>query len=277
MNQKLLEKRFLEMIEEDQGDLDITTEFTPNKKVRAEIIANEEGIVSGIYELEVLFRLFDIRAKPLVRDGEKIKKEQQVFSLMGDSKDILLVERTALNILSRMSGVSTLSREFINKTKRFNVKVAATRKTTPLFSYFEKRAVKIAGGDMHRFNLSDEVLIKDNHLRMFRDVGKAVKTAKKSTSFTKKVEIEVNNTRDAILAVKNGADIIMLDNMSVENIRETIYKLEEEGLREKVIIEVSGRINLDNVVRYAETGVDVISIGQITHSAPALDFSLRIL
>ncbi len=277
MNQKLLEKRFLEMIEEDQGDLDITTEFTPNKKVRAEIIANEEGIVSGIYELEVLFRLFDIRAKPLVRDGEKIKKEQQVFSLMGDSKDILLVERTALNILSRMSGVSTLSREFINKTKRFNVKVAATRKTTPLFSYFEKRAVKIAGGDMHRFNLSDEVLIKDNHLRMFGDVGKAVKTAKKSTSFTKKVEIEVNNTRDAILAVKNGADIIMLDNMSVENIRETIYKLEEEGLREKVIIEVSGRINLDNVVRYAETGVDVISIGQITHSAPALDFSLRIL
>lgn len=279
MHAKILEQKLLDMVKEDLGFYDITTEFVQDKKVKAEIISKTNGIVSGIYELKTLFNLFEIKVTEYVGDGEKIKKNQKIFLLNGRSRDILIVERTALNILSRMSGITTLTNEFVVKTKKTNplVKIAATRKTTPLFGYFEKKAVKIGGGDTHRLNLSDAVLIKNNHLKLFDNVVDAIKTAKKNTSFTHKIEIEVSNIKDAILAAGNGADIIMLDDMSVADVKKTIYELKKQGLRDRVIIEASGGISLENIEEYASSGVDVISIGALTHSVPALDFSLEII
>lgn len=276
MHAKILEQKLLDMVKEDLGFYDITTEFVQDKKIKAEIIAKSKGVVSGIYELKILFQIFGIKAREHIRDGEKTTNNKKIFSLEGGSKDILMVERTALNILSRMSGITTLTDEFVVKTKKINplIKIAATRKTTPLFGYFEKKAVRIGGGDTHRFNLSDAVLIKDNHLKLFKNIHDAIKTAKKNTSFTHKIEIEVSNLKDAVLAAKNNADIIMLDNMSVADVEKTIYELKKQGLREKVIIEVSGGINPENVEEYAASGADILSIGALTHSAPAMDFSL---
>jgi nicotinate-nucleotide pyrophosphorylase (carboxylating) len=280
MQQKILERKLLGMVEEDLGLYDLTTVFTPCRKVRAKIIARDLGVVCGIYELQILFNLFNIKSETPLKDGDKIRRNQEIFSLKGNSKDILTVERTALNILSKMSGVGTLTREFVGKVQGVNpkIRIAATRKTTPLFGYFEKKAVKAGGGDTHRLGLGDEVLIKDNHLRLFGDdVAKAIKTAKKETSFSHRIEIEVDNVGDALTAAKTGADIIMLDNMSVGEIKKTVSALEKEGLRGDVLLEVSGGITLENISGYAKTGVDVISTGALTHSAPALDFSLRIL
>ena len=268
------------MVEEDIGPCDITTTFAPDKKVKAEIVAKDDGVISGISELLVLFKLFSIKARPLLKDGDKVKKKQRIFLLDGRSRDILVVERTAINILSRMSGISTLTRQYVAKASAANpkIRVAATRKTTPLFGYFEKKAVKIGGGDTHRLGLYDLVLIKDNHLRLFKDnVGSALKAARKETSFSHKIEIEAKKIEDALLAAEYGADIIMLDNMSVSEIKKAVSGLEKMGLRGRLLLEASGGINLENIGEYAKTGVDILSIGRLTHSAPSLDISLEIL
>lgn len=280
MNELLLEKIFLRMVEEDNGPCDITSAFAPDKRVKAELVSKDDGIVSGMAELSTLFRLFSISARPLVKDGERIKRKQRIFSLDGRSRDILLVERTAVNVLSRMSGVSTLTARYVAEAKQANqrVRVAATRKTTPLFGFFEKAAVKAGGGDTHRLGLSDLVLIKDNHLRLFKDnVASALKAARRETSFAHKIEIEVKKAEDAVTAAEYGADIIMLDNMTISEVKKSISALEKAGLRSRVLLEVSGGISLENIAEYARTGVDVISVGRITHSAPALDMSLEIL
>ncbi|MBN2250601.1 MAG: carboxylating nicotinate-nucleotide diphosphorylase [Candidatus Altiarchaeota archaeon] len=277
--EKILEKKLLEMVEEDLGFCDVTTSFTPEKKVSAQIVAKEAGIVSGMHELSALFRMFDIKAAPKVRDGAKIKKSQILVTLHGSSRDILVVERTALNILSRMSGISTLTRAYVDKAREANpkIKVAATRKTTPFFAYFEKKAVKNGGGDTHRLGLGDEVLIKDNHLKLFGSVPEALKAAVKETSFAHKIEIEISRVKDAVPAAASGADVIMLDNMTPEQIKKAAALLEKWGLRKKVMLEASGGITLENIREYAKTGADVLSIGRLTHSAPALDVSLKIL
>jgi nicotinate-nucleotide pyrophosphorylase (carboxylating) len=279
MNQRLLEEMFLRMVEEDVGSGDVTTELTPQKKVKAEIISNSDCVISGIEELKILFNLFNIKVLESVEDGIEVGKDQKIFVLSGNSDDILLVERTSLNILSRMSGVATLTREFIRKARSGNprIKVAATRKITPLFGYFEKKAVKTAGGDPHRSGLYDMVLIKDNHLRLFRDVREAIKKAKENTSFSHKIEVEVNNVKDAVASAEEGADIVMLDNMSVEQVKAAMENLRDRKLRDRMVVEVSGGITLENISDYARLGVDVISVGRLTHSAPARDFSLRIL
>ena len=280
MNETLVEKRFLQMVEEDIGPCDITTTFSPDKKVKAEIVAKDDGIISGISELLVLFRLFSIKAKPLLKDGDKVKKKHRIFLLEGRSRDILIVERTAINILSRMSGISTLTRQYVAKASAANLKVrvAATRKTTPLFGFFEKKAVNVGGGDTHRLGLYDMVLIKDNHLRLFKDnVGSALKAARKETSFSHKIEIEAMKIEDALLAAEYGADLILLDNMSVSEIKKAVSGLEKMGLRGRVLLEASGGINLENIGEYAKTGVDILSVGRLTHSAPSLDISLEIL
>lgn len=279
MQGRRLEEKLLGMVYEDAGFSDITTAFTPEKNVEAEITVKGAGVVSGLCELSALFRLFSIAFVRKAKDGDKVKKGQAVFLLKGRSCDILVVERTALNILSRMSGISTLTRQYVEKASKTNpkIRIAATRKTTPFFGFFEKKAVKIGGGDTHRLGLGDEVLIKDNHLRIFGNIERAVKTAKKETSFTHKIEVEVGRESDAVAAALNGADIIMLDNMTVAGVKKTIMALEKKGLRNKVLIEASGGISLENVSDYARTGADVLSIGRLTHSAPALDVSLEIL
>lgn len=280
MNGVLLEKRLLQMVGEDLGPCDVTTVFSPDKKVKAEIAAKEDGIICGISELSALFRLFSIKAQSLLSDGQKVKKKQRIFLLEGRSKDILTVERTAVNILSRMSGIATLTKKYVDKASLANpkIRIAATRKTTPTFGFFEKKAVAAGGGDTHRLGLYDLVLIKDNHLRLFADnVASALKAARKETSFSHKIEIEVRKAQDAYIAAEYGADIVMLDNMSAPEIKKTVSGLEKRNLRSRVLLEVSGGINLENLGEYAKTGADILSVGRITHSAPALDMSLEIL
>jgi len=278
MDSTTLREKLLEMVREDSGVDDITTDFTPNRKVRAEIIAKESCIVAGISELNVLFSPFNIKSLNSINDGAKAKKNQRILTLSGNSHDILIVERTALNILSRMSGISTLTAEILKKAKKTNpkIRIAATRKTTPLFGYFEKRAVKLAGGDTHRLGLCDEVLIKDNHLKLFKSVSEAIRKAKENTSFAHKIEIEVSTPREALEAARAGADIIMLDNFTPKRIKEAMALLEKNKLRKKVVLEASGGIMKENIKDYARTGVDVISLGMLTHSAKAKDFSLKI-
>ncbi|HEX54636.1 MAG: carboxylating nicotinate-nucleotide diphosphorylase [Candidatus Altiarchaeales archaeon] len=279
MNSKLLESKFIQMLEEDVGSGDITSRIIPRKIVRAEIIANEECIISGIEELRILFNLFDIKVLRSARDGEKIKRNQRVFLLSGNSHDILIVERTALNLLSRMSGISTTTKEFIEKVRKIDskIRVAATRKTTPLLRYFEKKAIMIAGGDTHRIGLYDAILIKHNHLRLFNNLEDAIRKFKKEKSFIHKIEIEVDSVEKAVRAAREGVDVIMFDNMTMDEIREAISILKKEDLRDKVILEASGGINLSNIEEYAKTGVDIISIGSSIYSAKPIDFSLRIV
>ncbi len=267
------------MVYQDTGVSDITTSFTPEKTVKAEIIVKDSGIVSGVYELSVLFKLFGIGYVCKVPDGGKVRKSDKIFLLQGNSRDILIAERTALNILSRMSGISTLTRLFVDKASKANpkIRIAATRKTTPSFGFFEKKAVGLGGGDTHRLGLGDEVLIKDNHLRLFGSVREALKKAKHETSFAHKIEIEVTRPEDALEAAACGADIILLDNMTVAGVRKTVSLLEKKGLRDNVLIEASGGITFENVAEYAKTGADILSIGRLTHSAPAMDISLEIL
>lgn len=275
MLSEILEKKFIEMLVEE--GIDVTTKFTPQKKVIAQIIAKEDGIAAGVYELKVLFETFKIDVLQAVKDGERFKDRDILFILEGDSHKILNVERTALNIFSRMCGIATLTNKFCEIAKKVNpnIRIAATRKTTPLFRYFEKRAIEIGGGDTHRMDLEDNVLIKDNHLTLFHNnVEDALKAAIKSASFTNKVEIEVRSKEDALKAAKY-AEIIMFDNMNPDEIAASIREVRKKN--KNILFEVSGGIDLGNVAEYARTGADVLSIGALTHSARQIDMALKIV
>jgi len=179
----------------------------------------------------------------------------------------------------RMSGISTVTSKLVKEVKKVNkdVIIAGTRKTTPGLQFLEKEAIKVGGGDTHRFRLDDCILIKDNHIAIVGSVKTAVELAKEYVSFTKKIEVEVESTKDALEAVITGADIVMLDNMNPTEVMNVLNSLENKNLRDKILIEVSGGITPDNIIDYAETGVDVISTGYITHSARSLDMSLEII
>ncbi|OFV66988.1 MAG: nicotinate-nucleotide pyrophosphorylase [Candidatus Syntrophoarchaeum butanivorans] len=257
-------------IEEDLGGY---IEFMPEGEAKAEIVVKEDGILSGIREAGSVFEYFNLLTDLCFEDGDPIRKGDVVLRVKGDCRDILKAERLALNFLGRMSGIATLTHEFVKRAAP--VKIAATRKTTPGFRIFEKRAVVAGGGDPHRFNIADMVMIKKNHIALI-GLERAIELGK-GVSFTKKVEVEVTAAEDALRAAELGADVIMFDNMRPDEIREAISSLEARGLRERVLLEASGGITLDNVSEYAASGVDVISVGAITHHAVWLDFSLRIV
>lgn len=211
-------------------------------------------------------------------EGKTIKAGDVLMRLEGRARSIFAAERVALNLLMRMSGVATATREMLKLARKVNPKVvvAATRKTLPRFSYFDKRAVRAGGGDPHRFGLDDCVLIKSPHIKLTGSVKEAVKRARRA-SFTKKIEIEVSNAKDALEAARSGADIVMLDNMSPTEVKRAIELLKRAGLRERVLIEASGGIKPANVTSYVATGVDIVSSSYMTFKAPALDMNLEIL
>lgn len=259
-------------IEEDIGYNDMSCAIIPDCKVHAEVIAKDDGIIAGLGEATQIFEYFEIFATTDLSNGDVIKKNHLVFSLEGSARYILKAERLVLNFLGRMSGIATLTRKYVDKA---GVRIACTRKTTPGFRKFEKLAVMAGGGDPHRFNLSDAILIKDNHIAVI-GLEKAIANAKKMASFTQKIEVEVEDVESAIRAAELGVDIIMFDNMKVSEIKKCINILSEKGLREQIILEASGEISLENIEDYAGSGVDVISVGALTHSSPWLDFSLEI-
>jgi nicotinate-nucleotide pyrophosphorylase (carboxylating) len=260
-------------IEEDLGDNDISCSIVPDCRTQGEVVSNDDGIIAGLGEATQVFEYFDVFATTDFSDGSVIKKNDVVFTLEGGARSLLRAERLALNFLGKMSGIATLTRKYVDRAPV--VRIACTRKTTPGFRKFEKKAVIAGGGDPHRFNLSDAVLIKDNHIAI-TGLEKAVKTAKSAASFTQKIEVEVQDLETAVRAVELGVDIIMFDNMPVHEIEKTVEELVEKRFKKGIILEASGGITLENVRDYANTGLDIISVGALTHSSNWLDISMRI-
>ncbi len=267
----------LKFLEEDAPFGDVTSEAVIPEGIRAKavIISKQEGIIAGVEEAKALFEHFSVKVSVKKRDGEEVKRGDVILELEGDARSILLVERTALNIMGRMSGIATEVRRLVEKVRAVNpkVRVAGTRKT--LLKPLDKRAILIGGGEPHRFSLSDAILIKDNHLALV-PLEEAIRRAK-AFSVYKVVEVEVETLEDAIKAAKAGADVVMLDNMSPAEIAETVEALRREGLRERVKIEVSGGITPENIGEYAALDIDVISLGYLTHSVRNFDVSLEII
>lgn len=257
---------------EDLGFGDITSDALIDGSLTgtAAVIANEQCVVAGIYEAEEVFHYFNLKTNALVSDGESVVKGDTILEISGSLKSILSAERTALNFLMRMSGIATVAHNLSSKLS--HAKIAATRKTTPGFRAFEKKAVVLGGGDPHRFCLDDLILIKDNHIAVLGGVDKAVIRAKKY-SFTKKVEVEVESIEDSEIAVNAGADIILLDNMSPEDAAKC-YRL-IKSLNPSICVEVSGTITPETAPLY-DACADVISLGWITHSVRSIQFSLDV-
>ena len=266
------------MLKEDEGFGDITSNalIPEDKTFYAKLVSKDDGILAGIEVIKGMFEEYGIDILSSMADGDTIKKGDILLELEGNARKILLLERTALNLLMRMSGVATKTNRIVKSVNEINdkIRVAGTRKTAPALQKFDKMAISIGGGDPHRSALDDMVLIKDNHIAVVGSVEEALKRAKKNVSFSKKIEIEVENADDAVIAAKNGADIIMFDNMSPNEAQDTLDILIENGLRENVLIEISGGITEDNILDYAPLDVDIISLGSLTHQASSLNFSL---
>jgi nicotinate-nucleotide pyrophosphorylase (carboxylating) len=277
---KIREEKLRQMLADDVGQGDVTAQavIPPNLKVNAMIIGEEEGVAAGIEEVTILAECLGLKVKAKVADGETIKNKQVLMEISGDARTVLSAERTMLNLLSRMSGIATATRTLTEKLERAGAKarIAATRKSAPGLLYFDKRAVVIGGGDPHRLHLDDMILIKDNHIAIVGSPEEAVKKAKANASFTKKIEVEVTKAPDALKVAQAGADAIMLDNFSIEQVKETVALLEKAGFLGKVVLEASGGITAENAMDYAMAKVDVISMGELTHSVKALDISLEI-
>ena len=265
-------KQLLQFLAEDIGKGDITSALLPKRKISVRIISREAAIVAGVMYAKEIFKLKGCSSKILKKDGSKIKPNQTIMTVTGEAGKILTCERTALNLLTRMSGIATQTNELVKKIPN-KTKLYATRKTAPGLRYFDKEAVEMGGGKKHRLRLDEMVMIKDNHIAVGNSLSSLIKKAKKRY---KKFEVEVENTSDAVLAAKEGATIIMLDNFSPAQIKKTIQILKNQKLRNKVMLEASGGITSKNISKYGQTGVDIISVGSITNSVKGIDVSLEI-
>ena len=277
---KILEEKLRQILAEDIGQGDVTAQaiIPPNLNVKAIVITKEEGVAAGIEETIILAEYLGLKVKAKVADGEKIRNKQVLMEISGDARTILSAERTMLNLLSRMSGIATITRTLTEKLGKTGAKakIAATRKSAPGLLYFDKKAVTIGSGDPHRLHLDDMILIKDNHIAIVGSPEEAVKKAKANASFTKKIEVEVTKASDVLKVAQAGADAIMLDNFSIEQVKDAVGLLKKAGFLGKVILEASGGITAENSMDYAMAKVDIISMGEITHSVKALDISLEI-
>ncbi|HOZ42424.1 MAG TPA: carboxylating nicotinate-nucleotide diphosphorylase [Methanoculleus sp.] len=268
----------LRFIREDAPWGDVTSEtVVPDVTCRAVVRAKSQGIVAGLSEARRLFEHFGVTVRERSADGRAVAPGTVLLDLDGPARAILLVERTALNIIGRMSGIATRTREAVEAVRAVSpdVRVAATRKTAPGLRALDKKAVILGGGDPHRYTLSDMVLIKDNHLAL-TPLAEAIRRAKKESLY-RVVEVEVETVEDAVTAAGAGADIVLLDNMTPDTVREAVRALAGRGLRDRLTLEVSGGVGEDTLVGYAATGVDIISMGALTHTVRNFDVSLDIL
>lgn len=264
------------MLEEDEGFGDVTSNALIDKDDVSvgQIFSKEDGILAGIDIAREIFESRDITVIFNLNDGTEISKGDLLIHVVGNTRDILLLERTVLNLLMRMSGVATAANHYVNLVKDYDVIVAGTRKTAPAIAKFDKYALAVGGADTHRFSLDDMVLIKDNHIMAVGTPLDALKKAQNNVSFSKKIEIEVETLEDAIQCVENKADIVMLDNMDPSEVKEVLNQLNKLGIRNNSLIEVSGGINHETIREFAEVGVDIISSGALTHSTRSLNFGL---
>ena len=268
-----------QMLRDDVGFEDITSNAVvdPYKIVTVFIQSMDVGIFAGGSIVTKLFEENDVEVKLSVMEGAPIGYFDVLMSVRGYARDVFRVERTALNLLMRMSGVATMANHYCELVKDYNVIVAGTRKTMPGLSKFDNYALKVGGADTHRLRLDDMILIKDNHIKTCESPVEALKKAQDYVSFSKKIEIEVETIEDALECVVNSADIVMLDNMSPKDVKKVMNKLIDLDIRYDSLIEVSGGITEDNIVEYAKTGVDIISIGALTHSARSLNFTMEVI
>ncbi len=268
-------KELQRFLSEDIQTGDITSALLTKKKITAKIISKQQGVIAGIKFAKNMFQLKGCDAKAFVKDGVRVKPNQKILEVSGNTQSVLSCERTALNLLSRMSGIATQTSFLISKIRKVNKKtnLYSTRKTAPGLRIFDKEAVKIGGGHKHRMALDEMIMRKDNHLVLCNSMEGIIKQAQKKR---KRVEIEVENQKDALLAAKIGAPIIMLDNFTPTEIKRTIAALHKKKMRNKVKLEASGGITSKNIIAYAKTGVDIISVGSITNSVTGLDLSLEV-
>jgi nicotinate-nucleotide pyrophosphorylase (carboxylating) len=281
LNRSVVEDMIRSFLAEDLGYGDITTNVLLDSKLRGkgEVVCRENAVIAGIEEALVLLELAGCNGVAKAQDGDRVRAGSVILTARGPARGLLGVERSLLNLLSHMSGVATSTADLVtisNKESRGKVRIACTRKTLPGLRYFEKKAVELGGGDTHRLRLDDAVLIKDNHLKLAGSIIDSVRKAKKKTSFTKKIEVEATTPDQALEAAHAGADIVLLDNMTPKEVERSVSLLRAKGLRDRIIVEASGGIREENLASYAKTGVDVISVGGITNSAPAIDMSLEI-
>ncbi len=272
---KLNADRLIRMaLEEDITSEDITTNSVMREKQRGEVqlLCKETGIIAGIWVFERVFTLLDENTETefYVKDGDKVEKGQLLGIVRGDIRVLLSGERTALNYLQRMSGIATYTRQIADLLKGSKTKLLDTRKTTPNMRIFEKYAVKTGGGYNHRYNLSDGILLKDNHIGAAGSVKKAVEMAREYAPFVRKIEVETENLDMVKEALEAGADIIMLDNMTPEMMKEAVALIDGRAQTE-----CSGNVTKENIENLVSIGVDYISSGALTHSAPILDLSLK--
>jgi len=268
-------KRF---IEEDVRSGDLTTELTvpEDTTALATIYAKERSVLAGIEEVAAIADFSGLTYEILAYEGNWVDPQQPVMRLRGSAWTLLTVERVCLNIVQRMSGIATKVYNMVSKAREVNpkVKIAATRKTTPGFRFFEKRAVVIGGGDPHRYALDDMILIKNNHITAAGGVRAAVTAAREKVSFSKKISCETRTLQEVQEAIGAGADIILLDNFKPKDVGGLIEVLKADGTRDKVILEVSGGVDEDNIRDYVKSGVDVLSSGALTHSYKSSDFNM---
>jgi len=268
-------KDLAKFLAEDLGKGDITSNLLPRKKIKARIISRQDGIIAGVNYVKEIFLSKGCTVRIIKKDGNKVKPNQTILEITGFAQSVLSCERTALNLLSRMSGIATKTKKLVEKINAVNsrVKLYATRKTAPGLRFFDKEAVKIGGGEKHRMSLDQMIMIKDNHIAVAGSLPRLIIKARKKY---KKIEVEVENQEDALLAASTGVNIIMLDNFSPKEIINTVNRLKKSKLRKHVKLEASGGINEKNVGVYAKTGIDMISVGEITNAVTGIDFSLEI-
>jgi nicotinate-nucleotide pyrophosphorylase (carboxylating) len=275
-------KALLNFLREDIGRGDITSNsvLKPNLLASSTILCkdSEQAVVAGLREVGIVFDLCKCSCTALVDEGSMVRRGNEVMRIKGRARDILKAERTALNLLMRMSGIATETKKFVEVVKKISkdIEIAGTRKTAPGLRSFDKKAIKIGGGRTHRNSLDEMVLIKDNHLVLTGSIGESISSAKKLVGNNIKVECEVTDLQSAIEAINFGADVIMLDNFSPQEVENATRVLKELGLRQKCLLEISGGISLANVSQFAKSNPDIISVGSLTHSVKSVDFSLEV-
>lgn len=273
MNYLIIDNIIKDALKEDIPNDDISTNYTISESSVStiELLCKEEGIIAG---LEVFKRVFYILGKVDVtlykNDGDRVYPKDKVAFLRGNTRNILKGERVALNLLQRMSGIATLTNLFVQEIKDSDTKILDTRKITPNLRILEKYSVRVGGGNNHRFNLSDGIMLKDNHISACGGIKKAVELVRRSASFVRKIEVETENLEMVKEALESSVDIIMLDNMDLETAQKAVAIINK-----KAITEFSGNVSLDNIKQISNIGVDYVSIGALTHSSKVLDLSMK--
>ena len=275
-----MRESLVRFLREDIGQGDLTSQYTVDEglKSSSQIICKSEiAVVAGLEEAKIIFEICNCDSKALVNDGDIVKRGIRVMKINGNTRAILKAERTALNLIMRMSGIATDTKRFVDivKTVSKDIKVMGTRKTAPGLRYFDKKSIKLGGGHSHRNTLDEMILIKDNHLAVSTSIQNAISNARLKAGKNMMIECEVSNKKSSVEAIKSGADIIMLDNFTPEMAQKTISYLRKSGLREKVLIEISGGVNISNIKDYALALPNMISIGSLTHSSNSIDFSMN--